>query len=691
MKRRTSITLILCLIGCMLIAGCGKKKDGEDTVGKLPEESNVKEQEADSDMEPSKEEERSEKKMDPGKAPKLLHHRGYVFEHNSNGQLVIKHNYSFLSLDEKDAGTYKELAASLKSAKDDIEADEKAKHDKEVESIKENELYSYEENWNTYVRRADGGVISFVTEYVAVGQFDGEYYTEYIAHNYYTENGKEIELKDVVADEDAFFDLLSDKLTEYFDYAKKNIYYIDTDTDKEQIKKDVKSYMNAGICSWTLDPQGISIFLNAYTGLPTAVSTVVLFSEDNEGKIFNKEFLDVANDEWIMQIPERVDSYCDIDDDGAAELVRAYATEEMRENEGSEEYYISGFSITCDRNSQSYKTRMTGGTDHYDAFLMHKDHKTCFLEGHYEYDSAFINTYAADKNGIKEADAVRGIFETSDTDYDPEKENYIPSYIPTDMSRIQVLMEEDSEARDMTSDLISVDPDGKMEIKYGEYEHASLGVNEAVDEVNDHIGKEIEPFFGLWVGAFKDRSAAEELVNKLKDAGLEAYCVYSPEWENLSKEPYYCVTIGESGSEPEAQAYITDAAKAGYKDAYVKYTGDRLSHRIDYYIYSEDTIKISLDEVVLNNVQVSDMSGGDMIEATLVVDKDTVFDKTCDMQFFGNYRQGDSVLEWFNYNKELMETDVDKYMEKGPALKGVFEVSITGNHVDSFYSCSWWD
>ena len=27
----------------------------------------------------------------------------------------------------------------------------------------------------------------------------------------------------------------------------------------------------------------------------------------------------------------------------------------------------------------------------------------------------------------------------------------------------------------------------------------------------------------------------------------------------------------------------------------------------------------------------------------------------------------------------------------GPALKGVFEVSITGDHIDKFYGSYWWD
>lgn len=692
MSRKALLVSMICMVGCMLLLACGKK---EDDTGKLQESPKVQEQEGDlnkTEEQKSVNEDKPDKeRMKKGEVPKLLRHRGYAYELNKNDQTAISHRYSFLTLDEKYSVSHRELADGLKKAKEEIETEEKEKRDKEKESLKENELYSFEENWYTYMRRNDGMILSFVTEYVAVGGFDGEYYTEYKAHNYFNDSGKEIKFGDVVTDEDAFFDILAGKFKDYYDYAKKNIYYIDADINEEQIKEDIKNYMNTGDCAWTIDPQGISFFLNSYTGLPSAVSETVLFSEDKDGTIFCSDLQDIVTDEWIMQIPEHVDSYCDIDDNGKSESVRAFSTEEMQEDEGSEQYYISGLHIGSEGNSKSFLTRMTGGTDFYDVFLIHKDHRTCLLEGHYEYDTAFINTYTIDDKSVEEADAIRARFETTEEDYDPETENYDPCYIPTDMSKIRVLAEEDNEARDTTSDILSVGADGKMKLKYGEYEHVSLGVNETGDKTNDRSVQEQEPFFGLWVGAFKDREDAEALVNKLRDNGLEAYYVYSLEWENLSKEPYYCVTIGKSGSESEAQAYIADAGKEGYKDAYVKYSGERLSHRIDYYVFSEDVIDISPDEVILNNVQINEMSGGETGEATLIVDKNTVFDKACDMRYFGNYRQGDSVLDWFNYNKKLMDTDIDKYIEKGPALKGVFEVSITGNHIDSFHGCYWWD
>ena len=140
------------------------------------------------------------------------------------------------------------------------------------------------------------------------------------------------------------------------------------------------------------------------------------------------------------------------------------------------------------------------------------------------------------------------------------------------------------------------------------------------------------------------------------------------------------MTIGKSGSEAEAQALIEDAKKAGYKDAYVKYTGGQLSHRIYYYMYSPSDAVITTSKVTLEEVPTEALSGTyeDEGPMTLTVDSDTVFDKTCDMQFFPGYKEGESPLEWF-------------ISASGEDIMGVFEVGITGNHIDSFYGSYWWD
>ena len=88
--------------------------------------------------------------------------------------------------------------------------------------------------------------------------------------------------------------------------------------------------------------------------------------------------------------------------------------------------------------------------------------------------------------------------------------------------------------------------------------------------------KDKEPFYGLWVDAFKEESDAKALVAKLEDKGLPASYVYSCDWENLNKEPYYCVTVGRSVLEFEARAYMDDVKAAGYASAYIKYSGDHI-------------------------------------------------------------------------------------------------------------------
>lgn len=189
-----------------------------------------------------------------------------------------------------------------------------------------------------------------------------------------------------------------------------------------------------------------------------------------------------------------------------------------------------------------------------------------------------------------------------------------------------------------------------------------------------------EGFYGLWIGSSGDKEESLALVQDLKDKGLDAYCIYTPEWENLNADRYWSVTVGMSADEERAKELIPDVEKAGYKGAYIKYTGERLSHRADIYIYSPGDVKITPSKVTFEDVSTEDLSGTEEDEGprTLIVDADTVFDKTCDMQFFPGYKEGQSPLEWFS------STSAED-------LLGVFEVSINGDHIESFYGSYWWD
>lgn len=689
MKKKVSLMLCLMIAGSLVFSGCGKN-DSSDLAGMLDDGAGTGQEEGSGDEAASDAgEEKSESRFKKsGQAPVFLRHRGTNYEHNKDGRIAIDHKYSYFVLDEGYSGKHKELADKLISVKDEILTAEKRKMASEKKMLKEDDLYAFEEAWGTYVRRADNNILSFVTEYVAVGEFDGQYYTEYTSHNFYTDTGDEIKLSDIVKDEDAFYDLLAARLKEYFDYAKKNVYAIDADVSADQIKEDVKGYLDQGSCAWTLDPDGVTFFLNAYTGLPEGVSGTVRFSDDKDGKIFNEDFADDAREEWIIQVPEHIGCYIDIDDNGSTEYVSAYPTTDLREFEGSEEYYVSGLHVGVDGEIGNFKTVMEGGTSYYDIYLAHKDGKTVLFEYHDEYDTGFIFSYTLGKD-IAEADALRGAFEWSEDDRDPDSDVIFPHYVPIETDNIRVLKEEDDEARDMTPDILSIDEDGKMELDSGDFQHFKRSEDDG--NVMVEVGKMIDPFYGVWVGSFKDRAAAVDLYDKLKEKSFDPQYVYSVEWDNLSKDPYYCVTAGMCKNEEEAKTLLEDVKKAGYKDAYVKFTGERTGHRIYYVVYSEDSLEISPDEVILNDVQIEELSGGYGEKANLTINKDTVFDENCDTSFFGLYEKGQTPLEWINKAGGVLKDDPDAYSAAGMPLKGVFEVSITGNHVDRFYGSYWWD
>lgn len=199
-------------------------------------------------------------------------------------------------------------------------------------------------------------------------------------------------------------------------------------------------------------------------------------------------------------------------------------------------------------------------------------------------------------------------------------------------------------------------------------------------------------FYGVFVGAYETLYEADELKEKLKEKGYDDVAtVFTSEWENLSEKPFYCVAFSRCQSETEAKGALVNAKSTGFKDAYIKFSGKRKLHRIWYTLYSHEDIQFLTDKVILKDVTVSDITGEFERKMTLTIDADTKFDPSCELSFFGNYESGDTVLGWFIKNGKLLKNDPDSYMSSGPALIGIFDVSITGDHIDSYYGSYWWD
>ncbi|MBO4905227.1 MAG: hypothetical protein J5367_08400 [Lachnospiraceae bacterium] len=300
------LTGLMCAV---ILTGCGKSADNssipDEPKGNAVAESEPKQAEEQPENAEKIEEEPEEET--PKGVPGILLFRQNEYQYFEPSTPAIKHQYTYLVLDGESAKSYEGLAGSFEKARDEMLSKCKEVWNKDFKSIEDNKSLTFDESWKTYLRRADENYISFVTEFCSEGLFDDGAYTEYTAHSYNVADGSEIVLSDVVADEDAFYTLMTEKMYEGIDGRLQQYYSTDIGIDKETLKNDLKEYMRSGELAWTLDPFGVTCYLQAYTKAPFAVSQTILFSEDKDNTIFNKEFTDSVRDEWIIQCPDMWD------------------------------------------------------------------------------------------------------------------------------------------------------------------------------------------------------------------------------------------------------------------------------------------------------------------------------------------------------------------------------------------------
>ncbi len=208
-----------------------------------------------------------------------------------------------------------------------------------------------------------------------------------------------------------------------------------------------------------------------------------------------------------------------------------------------------------------------------------------------------------------------------------------------------------------------------------------------------------EPFYGIFVSSMTDYEGAVKLCRKVKDQGYDSMVIYTPEWEKLNPEPYFCVTAGRYETQQKAEDALSGVQKV-YPDAYVKFTGACKGTQMNYVNYGLALIESERDMVVMKYLDMEPTFQWDPaleedpeknVNRLWIIDGDTVFAPSCETEFFGNYEEGDTVLQWFQRNILLQRFDPETYATNGPALEGVFYVTVTGNHIDEFLGCYWWD
>ncbi len=204
----------------------------------------------------------------------------------------------------------------------------------------------------------------------------------------------------------------------------------------------------------------------------------------------------------------------------------------------------------------------------------------------------------------------------------------------------------------------------------------------------------LQDYYGVFVSSSKDPDKCTSVIEKLETSGIEgSFVVYTPDFSKLNQEPYYVVTTGLYISEDEASDSLTKVKNAGFGDAYMKSAGSYTGDKYQYTMYDADNIEVLNDGVLLSNVPVSIPypTDGEAVTSNLLVTKEAVFDESAETEYFGNYEDGDTPYEWLVRNYNLFKEDVDQYLVYGPALSGIFEVSIKDGKIIAYYGSYWWD
>ena len=198
------------------------------------------------------------------------------------------------------------------------------------------------------------------------------------------------------------------------------------------------------------------------------------------------------------------------------------------------------------------------------------------------------------------------------------------------------------------------------------------------------LGGTYAPFYGVWISSSKNSDDASNFALSTYDVN-NTFVVLSSEWDNLNPEPYYVVTMGKYNTAEEAKSALNDIKKT-YSDAFVKFSGNYKlpvdsDGRFDLYCYGTGSMHLEGDKLVIEA-----LNEDEELE-TYIVDADTVFDDSCQMEYFEAYEEGDTVLDWY---KRVLDMPVDSFIGGYP-LMGVFDISVTGDHVDKYYGSYWWD
>ncbi len=440
MKKRSLTKVIICLMSAALLAGCGESSDInlkdklEDVKEKAEQVETVDTQKPEKK---EKEEEKEEVSQDsPLPEVCIVEHMG----RKENGDLVVEDRYDQIELKYED-DTYNDLSEKLNELNKVVESE----HNKTDNPLGE--------GCRIFLRRDDRQVFSVVCEYREYKEeIDG---VRTRGYSYLTDSGKELELSDIVDDEEEFFNRLANILS--VEVTNKMMVITDEFMEPEDMREDLKNLLDSGEYGWVVDPQGVTFWFDRINAVLGNVTATVLFADDADGTIFNKDFVTNAPDEWIMQIPGDYSRTCfDREDDGMIDTIswtlsQTSGDDAMQYPSGID-VCINGRNYLSDEIIESYGGMFYGTI----AMLVHKDKQTYFMTYYCEEAEPSFVTLSLKDDTVKRSDAK---YVYIDRDGDGE-------YVPTDPSAIRVYSDHGGdEMTEYPPEIMSMDSDGMLTVR----------------------------------------------------------------------------------------------------------------------------------------------------------------------------------------------------------------------------------
>ena len=413
-----------------------------------------------------KEDKADRKDIIPGRDRPELYRRSkgnYSYDEEAH-RPVVTSTFQLLKLSELSKKEYPELAMKLIGINDLLATEESnafMARERDINSLPDDEkdrryefgTLPFIQNTYLYVRRLDDEVLSFYRSFEA--QVNPEYLRRrYTSFNIDVKTGKDLTLDDIVDDRDALCELLAPKIIEAVKIQQT--YDQPYDVSTEDVIKELKDHLSSGEANFVLEPQGITFLFNSESFVLDDTAVCLLFAEDEDGTVFNARFADNAPKEWVMEIPMYRHTFADLDDDGEADDICAYA-------QYDHEYdYDTGLCLSINGTTSEYD--FEDEVYDHNIKLVHRDGRTYVIYSFDSFDFSYLQTFDIDGDDVIEKTLIGGEFTPCPVwDEDADSDNRLPSRIPADPRFVSVTADTNLLSTLQATAVCELNDDGELE------------------------------------------------------------------------------------------------------------------------------------------------------------------------------------------------------------------------------------